>query len=228
MQAGQSGRVQASRPDPRAALVLARTRLQRAPAVPELQLHLADDMDEAWQGLQAELDAGELPPPYWAFAWLGGQAVARYVLDERAEVTGLAVLDFACGSGLCALAARTAGAAAVTAADIDPFAGAAVELNAQANGLQVSFDGRDLLAGAAPDVDVLLAGDVCYDAEMTARVLPWLRRAAREGVRVLLGDPGRHYLPQVGLTRLTSYDVPTTRDLEGVEIKRVRVYALEG
>ena len=215
-------------PDRRSELVLARTRLQRPPVVPELQLHLADDMDEAWQHLQDELDAGELPPPYWAFAWLGGQAVARHVLDHPEEVAGRRVLDLACGSGLCAFAARRAGAAHVVAADIDPFAEAAVALNAHANGLPVDFEGSDLVGTALRDVEVVLAGDVCYDAEMTARLLPWLQAVAAAGTRVLLGDPGRHYLPQSGLTEVAAYDVPTTRELEGVHTKRVRVFALDG
>jgi predicted nicotinamide N-methyase len=214
--------------DDRLALVLARTRLQRPPAVPELLLHLADDMDAAWQHLQDELDAGELPPPYWAFAWLGGQAVARHVLDAPYAVAGRRVLDLACGSGLCAFAAQRAGAASVLAVDIDPFAEAAVVLNGRTNDLAVPFDGRDLVGEPLPGVDVVLAGDVCYDAEMTARMLPWLRSLAATGTRVLLGDPGRHYLPQSGVTEVAAYDVPTTRDLEGVEVKRVRVYALAG
>jgi predicted nicotinamide N-methyase len=212
--------------DRRSALVLARTRLQRPAVVPELQLHLADDMGEAWQYLQDELDAGELPPPYWAFAWLGGQAVARHVLDRPDAVAGRRVLDLACGSGLCGLAARLAGAEVVVAADIDPFAQAAVGLNAEANGLDVAFEGRDLVGNVLGDVDVVLAGDVCYDAEMTARMLPWLRSVAASGVEVLLGDPGRHYLPQQGVSEVASYDVPTTRELEGVQRKLVRVYVL--
>jgi predicted nicotinamide N-methyase len=212
--------------DDRLALVRARTRLQRPPAVPELQLHLADDMDEAWQRLQNELDAGELPPPYWAFAWLGGQAVARYVLDTPDVVAGRRVLDLACGSGLCAFAARLAGAASVVAADIDPFAEAAVALNARTNALAVAFEGRDVVGAPLPEVDVLLAGDVCYDAEMTGRMLPWLRAIAATGARVLLGDPGRHYVPQQGVREVAAYDVATTRALEGVEVKRVRVFAL--
>lgn len=213
-------------PADRTALVLARTRLQRPPAVPELVLHLADDMEAEWRHLQDELNAGELPPPYWAFAWLGGQAVARHVLDTPATVAGLRVLDLGCGSGLCGLAARRAGASSVVAADVDPFAAAAVELNARANDLAVSFEGRDLVGTVLADVDVVLAGDVCYDAEMTTLMLPWLRTVAAGGTRVLLGDPGRHYLPQTGVTELAAYDVPTTRELEGVERKRVRVFAL--
>jgi len=211
----------------RRALVLRRTQLQSPPAVPELRLHLADDITGTWQDVEREIGSGELPPPFWAFAWVGGQALARYVLDTPAEVAGLRVLDLATGSGLCALAARRAGAAQVVAVDVDPVAGAAVAVNAEANALAVDFVQADLTDGAVPQVDVVLAGDVCYDREMTDRVLPWLRRAAGSGVRVLLGDPGRHYLPQQGLTRLATSDVPTTRDLEGVELRRVHVYALE-
>lgn len=213
-------------PEQGRALVLARTRLQRPPVVPELQLHLADDMEAAWAALQAELDDGTLPPPFWAFAWLGGQAVARYLLDTPAEVRGRRVLDLATGSGLCALAARLAGAGAVTAVDVDPVAVEAVRLNAEVNGLAVDVVRADLLDGPPPDADVVLAGDVFYDAAMAERVQPWLLDAGRAGARVLVGDPGRHYLPRALLTELAAYDVPTTRDLEGVEVKRVRVFAL--
>jgi len=211
----------------RRALVARRTQPEAPPAVPELRLHLADDITGTWQDVEREIGAGELPPPFWAFAWVGGQGLARYVLDEPSAVAGLRVLDLATGSGLCALAARLAGAAHVLAVDVDPVAGAAVAANAELNGLSVEFLLADLTAGPVPDVDVLLAGDVCYDRQMTDRVLPWLQRAAAAGVRVLLGDPGRHYLPQQGLTRLASYQVPTTRDLEGVELRQVRVYALD-
>lgn len=208
------------------ALVLVRTRLQAPPAVPELQLHLAETMDPLWEDLQRELEAGELPPPFWAFAWLGGQALARHVLDAPEEVAGRSVLDLATGSGLCALAAARAGARDVVAVDVDPVCAAAVTLNADANGVRVRFDGRDLLDEPPPEVDVVLAGDVFYDAEMSVRVLPWLQAARAQGSRVLLGDPVRHYLPQSGLVLLSEHDVPTTRDLEGVDVKRVRVLAL--
>ncbi|HWH27886.1 MAG TPA: 50S ribosomal protein L11 methyltransferase, partial [Mycobacteriales bacterium] len=156
-------------PDRARSLVLARTRLGVPPTVPELRLHLADDMDAAWQSLQRELDDGELPPPFWAFAWVGGQALARYVLDAPAEVRGRRVLDLASGSGLCALAARRAGAGQVQAVDVDPVAGCAIGLNAAANGLDVDVVTADLLDEAPPDVDVVLAGDVFYDAAMAAR-----------------------------------------------------------
>ncbi len=177
-------------------------------------------------GVERELAAGELPPPFWAFAWVGGHGLARYVLDEPGTVAGRRVLDLATGSGLCALAARRAGAAHVTAVDVDPFAEAAALLNADLNGLDVAVVLADLLDDAPPAVDVVLAGDVCYDRDMTARVLPWLRAASAAGARVLLGDPGRHFLPQSGVRRLAEREVPTTRDLEGVEVKRVRVLEL--
>jgi predicted nicotinamide N-methyase len=210
-------------PERARAIVLERTRLQRPPAVPELVLHLADEMDPLWEDLQRELDAGELPPPFWAFAWLGGQGLARYLLDVPGEVAGRRVLDLASGSGLCALAAARAGARSVLAVDVDPVSAAAVALNARANGLVVDVDGCDLLDGPPPDVDVVLAGDVFYDGAMSARVQPWLRAAHERGTRVLIGDPVRHYLPQTGLVLLAEHDVPTTRELEGVLVKRVRV-----
>ena len=194
--------------------------------MPELRLHLADDMDQAWASLQRELDDGELPPPFWAFAWLGGQALARHVLDTPALVAGRRVLDLATGSGLVALAARLAGARTVLAVDVDPVAVAAVALNAAENDLAVDVACVDLLDAPPPDVDVVLAGDVFYDAHMSARVQPWLLEAAAGGAQVLVGDPTRHYLPRALLTELASCDVPTTRELEGVEVKTVRVYAL--
>ena len=208
------------------ALVRSRTRLRRPPLVPELELHLADDMDQAWAGLQRELDDGELPPPFWAFAWLGGQALARWLLDHPDQVAGARVLDFATGSGLCALAARRAGAREVRAVDVDAGAVAAVELNADHNRLVVVVERRDVLDEPPPDVDLVLAGDVFYDAGLAGRVQPWLLAAHRAGVRVLLGDPDRSYLPRALLSELAEYDVRTTRDLEGADVRRSRVYEL--
>ncbi len=213
-------------PDRLRRLVLGRTAPGRAPAVPELELLLADDMEHAWAGLQTELDDATLPPPFWAFAWLGGQAVARHVLDVPAEVAGRRVLDLATGSGLCALAAVRAGAVHVAGVDVDPVAVAAARLNAERNGLDLELTVRDVLdEPLAADVEVVLAGDVFYDAAMSARVQPWLLAAHRRGARVLLGDPGRHYLPRALLTEVASYDLTTTRDLEGVPVKTTRVYA---
>lgn len=192
-----------------------------------MRLHLADDMDAAWSALQDELDDRALPPPFWAFAWLGGQAVARLVLDQPERVRGLRVLDLATGSGLCALAARLAGAATVTAVDVDPYAIVAAGLNAVQNGVEVQWRCVDLLDDPPPDVDVVLAGDVFYDASMSERVQPWLLAARRGGALVLIGDPGRHYLPRALMTEVAALDIPTSRDLEGVEVKRVRVYSLD-
>jgi len=213
-------------PVDRRRLVLARSRPGRAPVVPELLLHLADDMDSAWASLQDELGDGDLPPPFWAFAWLGGQAVARHVLDHPDLVRGRRVLDLATGSGLCALAAVLAGAEQVTAVDVDPFAVVAAELNAGLNGLGLQVRCADPLDSPPPDVDVVLAGDVFYDAAMSERVQPWLLAARRTGAAVLVGDPGRHYLPRALVTELAAVEVPTTRALEGVEVKTVRIYEL--
>jgi predicted nicotinamide N-methyase len=182
--------------------------------VPEVRLHLADDIESLWKVV-----GEDGPPPFWAFAWLGGQALARYVLDHPSVVRGKRVLDLATGSGLVAFAAGQAGAVDVLGSDVDPYSEAAVRLNAELN-RPVRFAAEDLLDGEPPDVDVILAGDVCYDRDMTPRVLAWL---ARTDALVLLGDPGRAYLPQQGLTEVAAYDVPTTRALEGVAVKRVRV-----
>ena len=192
-----------------------------------MELLLADDIEDAWASLQAELDDATLPPPFWAFAWLGGQAVARHVIDTPAEVAGRRVLDLATGSGLCALAAALAGAAHVEAVDVDPVAVAAAGLNAARNGVDVVVRQDDVLGQPLPpDVDVVLAGDVFYDAAMAERVQPWLLAAHRSGARVLLGDPGRHYLPRALLTEVAAYDLPTTRELEGVLVKTTRVYVV--
>lgn len=162
-------------------------------------------------------------PPYWAFPWLGGQAVARYVLDNDV-VRGKRVLDLGAGSGLVAIAALKAGAVSVLAADVDPLAGDALRANASANGMVVPFTTADLVAAEPPDVDLVLAGDVFYDRDMSARVGEWLRHFAG---RVVVGDPGRDYLPREGLREVAAYDIPTTRELEGVVLKRTRVYESE-
>ena len=195
------------------------TRLQRPPIVPELLLYLGDELVPLWEA------TGRDEPPFWAFAWAGGQAVARYVLDHPGEVEGRTVLDLGSGCGVGAIAAVRAGAVAVTAADVDPYARVAVELNATANGVAVAGTYTDVLGEAPPAVDVLLVGDACYERAMTVRVLAWLGTARERGTRVLLGDPGRAYLPANGLTRLAEYDVPTTADLEGVTRRRTAVYA---
>ena len=208
----------------RRTFILENTRLQRPPHTPELQLHLAGEITPLWRMTEAQLGLRGVPPPFWAFAWVGGQAVARYVLDHPAEVAGQRVVDFAAGSGLCAIAAMRAGAAQALAADIDGYCAAAVALNAQANGVRVAFTDQDLLAADPPDVDLILAGDICYEEPFATRALAWLARAHARGTRVLIGDPGRTYFPRAGLIRLAEYLVPTTRELEDAEVKRAGVF----
>lgn len=210
----------------RLAFVLANTRLQRPPHTPELALHLADEITPVWRMTEEELGEIGLPPPFWAFAWAGGQAVARWLLDNPAEAAGKRVLDFASGSGIVAIAAAKAGAASVLACDIDPWCGAALAANARANGVEIAFTDEDLLERDPPDVDLICAGDVCYEKPMAERVLAWLGVAASRGARVLIGDPGRTYFPKTGLTRLAEYQVATTRELEDMEVKRTGVFAL--
>ncbi|MFI4936649.1 MAG: class I SAM-dependent methyltransferase [Caulobacterales bacterium] len=208
------------------AFILENTRLQAPPHTPELVLQLADEITPIWRLTEAELDAVGLPPPFWAFAWAGGQALARYLLDHPGEVAGKRVVDFATGSGIVAMAAMKAGAAHVLAADIDAFCQAAVALNAEANGVSVDFTSRDLLNVPPPAADVILAGDICYEAPLAGRVMSWLAAARAAGARVLVGDPGRTYFPKSGLTQLAEYQVPTTRELEDFAIKRTGVWAL--
>ena len=202
------------------------TRLQRPPHAPEIVLHLADEITPIWRMTEAALQSTGLAPPFWAFAWAGGQALARYVLDHPEVVTGRRVLDFATGSGLVAIAAMKAGAASALGADIDPVAGAAVALNTRANGVEVAFTGEDLLLAPPLEVDVILAGDICYEQPMAARALAWLAAARRAGAMVLIGDPGRSYFPRSGLIRLARYEVATTRELEDQEVKRTGVWSL--
>jgi predicted nicotinamide N-methyase len=209
-----------------AAFIVANTRLQPVPHAPEISLHLADEVTPIWRLTEEELGELGLPPPFWAFAWAGGQALARYLLDHPHEVAGRRVLDFATGSGLVGIAARKAGAASVLCADIDLFCAAAVAANAAANGVALDFTAEDLLDSPPPGVDVICAGDVCYEKPMTDRVLAWLARAKANGARVLIGDPGRTYFPREGLTFLAEYRVPTTRELEDQEVKRSSVWAL--
>jgi predicted nicotinamide N-methyase len=196
-----------------AAFIVAQTAVATAPLVPEIKLRLATEVTPLWEATEAELERSGLPPPYWAFAWPGGQALARYVLDDSAVVRGRSALDFAAGSGLVGIAAALAGAAATTAADIDRIAAAAIALNAAANGVTIDVLHDDPV-GRPSAWDVVLAGDVCYEQPMAGRVTDWLRRLAAAGTEVLLGDPGRSYRPADGLVELTRYRVPTSLDLE--------------
>jgi predicted nicotinamide N-methyase len=179
-----------------------------------------------WRAVQVETGDPDAGLPYWAFAWAGGLAIGRYLREHPATVAGRHVFDLASGSGLCAIAAMHAGASAATATDIDAFAAAAIELNARANGCRVSAVRRDVLDGEAPDADVILAGDCWYEARLAERVLPWLLQARATGIDVLIGDPGRRYLPTDALVELASYDVQTTTELEDLASKQGRVYRL--
>jgi len=193
--------------------VRTQTALATPALVPEIRLHLASAVTPLWLATEAALAAREVPPPYWAFAWPGGQALARYILDDPAVVGGRRVLDFAAGSGLVGIAAALAQAAAATAADIDRIAAAAIALNAAANGVTIDVMQDDPI-GRPSAWDVVLAGDVCYEQPMAGRATEWLRQLAAAGTEVLLGDPGRSYRPADGLVELARYRVPTSLDLE--------------
>jgi predicted nicotinamide N-methyase len=213
----------------RTAFIRANTRLRPVPHVPEIMLHVADEAVPLWQKTEDELQEIGLPPPFWAFAWAGGQALARYVLDNTALVAGKRVLDLASGSGLVAIAAAKAGAAPVIAAEIDAFAEAAIALNAIENGVYIEILRHDLLDGPAPAIaryDVILVGDLFYEQDTAARALAFLDRHATRGTRVLIGDPGRTYLPKHRLEKLAEYRIPVTRDLEDMEIKNTAVWEL--
>jgi len=208
----------------RRAFILQNTRLQRPPHTPELSLYLADEITPIWRMTEEELGRIGLPPPFWAFAWAGGQAIARYLLDNPAEAAGKQVVDFATGSGMVAIAAMKAGAAQVLASDIDGFCEAAVAVNAAANGVVVRFTDRDLLGAPAPECELITAGDICYEKPLAERVLAWLEEVHQRGARVLIGDPGRSYFPRQGLVRLADYQVETTRELEDFAVKRTGVF----
>jgi predicted nicotinamide N-methyase len=210
-------------PADRRAFILENTRLRVPPLTRELRLRLADEAVPIWTKTEEELGEIGLPPPFWAFAWAGGQALARHVLDHPEIVRGRRVLDFASGSGLVALAAARAGAARVEASEIDAFAGVAIALNAEANGVTVLLREGDLV-GQDEGWDVVLAGDVSYERDMARAVTDWLESLARRGAHVLIGDPGRSYLDRDRLERIAHSQVPVTRELEDSEIKDTGVY----
>ncbi|WP_107677586.1 methyltransferase [Agrobacterium sp. LAD9] len=203
--------------------ILDNTGIMRPPHVPELRLHLATEAHELWLKTEEELEAIGLPPPFWAFAWAGGQGLARYVLDHPDSVSGRRVLDFASGSGLVAIAAAKAGASAVLAADIDPWTETAIRLNAALNEVDIAFTGLDLV-GKPVEANVLLAGDVFYDHAFADLLVPWFRELTEKGVSVLVGDPGRAYLPKERLRAEATYQVPVTRALEDSEVKKTTVW----
>lgn len=208
------------------AFVLRQTRLRAVPGLAGLRLHLADEVLPLWRAVQLETGDPEAALPYWAFAWGGGLALASYLRERPEAVAGRRVVDLASGSGLVAIAALQAGATEASGIDIDAFAAAAMALNANANGVRLGVVRRDVLDEPPPDADIVLAGDCWYDATLAERVLPWLRRAQARGIEVLVGDPGRRYLPAGDLAELARYEVRTTTELEDLELKEGRVYAL--
>ena len=213
--------------DARRAFVLENTRVHPVPHAPEIRLHLADEAVALWQRTEDELQQQGIAPPFWAFAWAGGQGLARYVLDHPAEFAGRCLIDFAGGSGVAGVAAALAGARA-TCIDIDPFAATVAVMNAQVNGVAIEARTRDVVGHSAERLgrpDVICAGDVHYDRAMAEPVTAWLRSLRAEGVRVLVGDPGRSYFPRdLGWKELSRYDVPVIRDLEDREIRSVGVF----
>ncbi|HJU17923.1 MAG TPA: 50S ribosomal protein L11 methyltransferase [Stellaceae bacterium] len=194
------------------------------PLVPEIRLHLATELSPIWQASEDALARAAVPPPFWAFAWPGGQALARYLLDHCNVVAGRDVLDFGAGSGLVAIAAKKAGAARVVAAEIDPFAAAAIRANAALNGVAVAVAAADLLDRDVAFRPIVTAGDVCYEQPMAGRAACWLRRRAGEGSLVLLADPGRAYVPATGLAERARYRVPTSREIEDREMRETIVW----
>lgn len=208
----------------RAAFIRAHTTLAAPPLVPEVRLHLATEVTPLWQATQDFLDIHDLPPPYWAFAWPGGQAMTRWLLDTPQVFQGRRVLDLAAGSGLTAVALAVTGAATVEAAEIDAVARTAIALNAEANTAAVTVRDDDVLVADDFPWDVVAAGDVCYERAMTERMMPWLRARAAAGAVVVIADPGRSYLPSSGLERLGAYKVPTSLDLEDRTERETVVY----
>lgn len=201
------------------------TELLSPPHVGEIQLHLASEAHELWLKTEEELEEIGLPPPFWAFAWAGGQGLARYILDHPEIVAGKSVVDFASGSGVVAIAAAKAGAASVLAVDIDPWAKVAIAMNAEANGVALNITEANVV-GTDINADVLLAGDVFYDKSFAELLFPWLTSQQKRGIRVLVGDPGRAYLPKQDLIAKEIYQVPVSRALEDSEIKRTTVWEI--
>lgn len=204
------------------------TRLAAPPLVPEVRLHLASEVTPLWEATEVFLAATNLPPPYWAFAWVGGQALTRWLLDHPEQVRGKRVLDFAAGCGLSAVGAALAGAACAQAAEIDALSIAAIGLNATANDVTVEVIAEDIVGTANQGWDLVVAGDVCYERPMAERVFAWFRRLAADGTQVLMADPGRNYLPQFGLQRLASYAVPCSKEVEDKEMREACVYRIVG
>jgi predicted nicotinamide N-methyase len=200
------------------------TAIGAPPLVPEIRLHLATEVAPIWLATEETLARNNLPPPFWAFAWAGGQALARYLLDHPVVVAEREVLDFGSGSGLVAIAAAKAGASHVTAAEIDPFAAAAIAANAALNEVDITVTIADLTEDHEWTWSIVTAGDICYEQPMAERAIAWLRRLAEGGSLVLLGDPGRTYLPVAGMIELARYQVPVSRELEDREVREAVVW----
>jgi predicted nicotinamide N-methyase len=207
-----------------AVFVRRNTAITVPPLVPEIRLYLAAEVTPIWQATEETLARSGLPPPFWAFAWAGGQALARYLLDHPAVVTGRSMLDFGAGSGLVAIAAAKVGAVSVVAAEIDNFAAAAIAANAALNDVEIAVQTADLLDTVNSGWDIVTAGDVCYERPMAERAMAWLRMLTARGTFVLLGDPGRAYLPAEGLIERARYLVPTSRELEDRETRETVVW----
>ena len=209
-----------------ALFIQANAKLLAVPLVPEIRLYLAEESMPIWQKTEEELGQMNVPPPYWAFAWAGGQALARYLLDNAALVAGRTVLDLGAGSGLTSIAAMKAGAASVLAADIDRYALVAIALNGEANGVRIETTATDLLAAAPGSFDVVLVGDMFYERDLAERALAFVETARTKGAEVLVGDPRRSYFPKERFRKVAEYSVPVTRDLEDMEIKHTAVWQL--
>jgi predicted nicotinamide N-methyase len=207
--------------------IRAATTVAQPPACPEIDLWLATEVTPLWEATEAALMRVNVPPPYWAFCWAGGQALTRYVLDNPELVRGKRVLDFAAGSGASAVAAAKSGAASVLAADIDPLACAVIPMNAELNGVEVTVTADDVV-GQPCQWDLVVAGDVCYERPMTEHIFPWLRALAAAGATVIMADPGRAYLPKTGLLEVARTTVATSLELEDRTLREVVVYRIVG
>lgn len=210
----------------RDAFIRTQTKIARPSLVPELKLHLATEIAPIWRATQTELDDYGMPPPYWAFCWPGGQALTRFLIDQPHWVKGKRVLDFASGSGISGIAAAKMKAAHVTAAEIDDFAATAIRLNAKLNKAVVEIVTEDLVGRLDLGFDVVLAGDVCYERPMAERVFAWFEALADAGVVVLMGDPGRAYLPRRGLAEMARYMVPTSTELEDKDMRLTLIWRI--
>ncbi|MDR3498337.1 MAG: methyltransferase [Parvibaculum sp.] len=204
--------------------IRANTALHEPPLIPEIRLHLATEIVPIWQMTEEELEKSGLPPPFWAFAWAGGQALARYILDHPETVAGKRVLDFGSGSGLIGIAAMKANASSVLCADIDGFAAAAIRLNAEVNGVSLDVTTEDIVGAANAGWDVILIGDMCYERPLAERIESWVHSLVDGGAAAYIGDPGRTYLPKSGLDKLVSYAVKTTRELEDTDVRNTSVW----